>query len=435
MSPGARFRVIAFTIGFAAGTVLAALLQGCTYLQQGEELRFQVPIYTFKDEYVIYPQAGHCLWKAGITNCPKILPSEHYIVIGGKEVPIALLRKIENGVVSTSSVSTEMVQYDPQKNDCKAITPPGYTCSPNFVLKMDAPIPNDPLYKELWGLERIRVRGAWNITYGSGAYVYVVDSGVNRHLELVNNIEEELSYDAIQNKAGPGEGVDDNGHGSHVGGTIAAKHNNGIGVTGVCPGCRIIPIKFLQANGSGSLYNAVRAIDYVTRTARERGIQSPILNASWGGGGYSQPMFHAISEFCNAGGVFVAAAGNEGLDNDIYPSYPSGYPLSCIISVGALDRNNKLAPFSNYGKNTVHIAAPGVSILSTSYAGAGYATMSGSSMASPHVAGVAGLLASKGYKATDIRRRLLDGSVRTAKLRIQKNRSLRAKKAFRVKAN
>lgn len=179
---------------------------------------------------------------------------------------------------------------------------------------------------------------------------------------------------------------DDNGHGTHVSGTIAARSDNGVGVAGVNWKARILPLKFLDASGSGSTSAAVNLIYYAADSGAK------VINASWGGAGYSQSLSDAIQYAGSKGAVFVAAAGNSGTDDDASPFYPASYPLANIVSVAAVDSAGGLAGFSNYGKTSVDVAAPGVDILSTTLGG-GYGWLSGTSMAAPHVSGVLSLLA------------------------------------------
>jgi serine protease len=153
-----------------------------------------------------------------------------------------------------------------------------------------------------------------------------------------------------------------------------------VGVTGVAWTTRMMALKFLTASGSGSTSNAIRCIDYAVAKG------ASILSNSWGGGGFSSSLEAAITRARNAGAVFVAAAGNNGRNVDATANYPSGYAVDNVVSVAAVDRNNNLASFSNYGATTVDLGAPGVSILST-VRGGGYSSFSGTSMATPHVAG------------------------------------------------
>ena len=163
-----------------------------------------------------------------------------------------------------------------------------------------------------------------------------------------------------------------------------------IGVTGVAYSTSIMPLKFLDANGSGYLSDAIEAINYATMERTVYGVNVRVDNCSWGGGGFSAAMQSAIQAAGNAGILVVTAAGNSGTNNDTSPQYPANYNLPNVISVAASTQNNQLASFSNYGATTVDIAAPGVSIYSTTPNNT-YSTYSGTSMATPHVSAVAAL--------------------------------------------
>jgi subtilisin family serine protease len=178
---------------------------------------------------------------------------------------------------------------------------------------------------------------------------------------------------------------DDNSHGTHVAGTIAAVGNNEYGVVGVNWTAQIMPIKFINANGSGTVADAIEAIQYATMMGAR------ITNNSWGGAGFSQALKDAIVAADAAGVLFVAAAGNDGENNDILPFYPASFDVPNIIGAAATDHFDDLAGFSNYGSSSVDLGAPGVDILST-IPNDEYDYKSGTSMATPHVSGVAALI-------------------------------------------
>jgi len=302
-------------------------------------------------------------------------------------------------------------------------------------------VPNDSQYARLWGLNNTGQTGgtpdadidaaeAWDISTGSSEIVVgVIDTGVDyTHPDLAANIwtnpgeiagngidddgngfvDDGNGYDFVNNDGDP---MDDNDHGTHVSGTIAGAGNNGLGVAGVNWSSSIMGLKFLSASGSGYTSDAVRAINYATMMRTTFDVNVRVTNNSWGGGGFSTAMQSAIQASGEAGILFVAAAGNDGTNNDVSPHYPSNYDLANVLSVAATDHNDNLASFSNYGIATVHLAAPGVSIYS-SVPGGGYASYSGTSMATPHVAGVAALAWSVDPDASveDVRCALLQGT-------------------------
>lgn len=291
---------------------------------------------------------------------------------------------------------------------------------PNFIYRT-VRAPNDPDYSKLWGLKNtgskdtsgkdgtagvdVNAELAWDITTGSReVIVSVIDTGVDyTHADLQNNIwvnEAEANgepgvdddgngyiddihgYDFVNNDGDP---MDDQGHGTHCSGTIGAEGNDEKGLVGVAWNVRIMGVKFLDSRGSGTLANAVKAIDY----ARKMGAK--IHSNSWGGGGFSQILKDSIDATRDADQLFVAAAGNDGRNNDNVPAYPASYDTENIVSVAAIDNRGSLAYFSNHGVTTVDVAAPGVNIVSTT-PGNAQASYSGTSMATPHVSGVAVLL-------------------------------------------
>jgi subtilisin family serine protease len=278
--------------------------------------------------------------------------------------------------------------------------------------------PNDPMFAEQWALNNTGQSGgkqkadigaieAWKKSKGSrDVVVAVLDSGVDyKHPDLVNNIwtrpdnipaykDKELGsindlhgYNAADNNGDP---MDDNGHGTHCAGIIGAEGDNGEGISGINQQVTIMPLKFLSRSGSGSTKDAIEAINYAIERKRA-GVNIRVINASWGSTAFSRALQDVIAAANEEGILFIAAAGNNGSSNDSWPHYPSNYNVPNVISVAALDRSDAMASFSNFGTKTVHIAAPGKDILSTWLNGA-YREASGTSMATPYVAGVAALL-------------------------------------------
>ncbi|MGW8257140.1 MAG: S8 family serine peptidase, partial [Thermoguttaceae bacterium] len=297
-------------------------------------------------------------------------------------------------------------------------------------------LPNDPAYYQEYGLSSINAPAAWNLTTGSHSVVVgVVDTGIDyTHVDLAANIwtnpgeipqngidddgdgfvDDVHGFDFVNNDGNP---MDDNGHGTHVSGIIAATGNNSLGITGVNWGVSLMALKFLDSSGAGYVSDAIRAVNYATMMKSRYGVNVCALNNSWGGGGYSSALAAAIEASNNANILFVAAAGNSGTNTDLSAQYPAGYNSANVISVAASDRNDQLASFSCYGATTVDLAAPGVSIYST-VPNNRFAMYSGTSMATPYVTGVAALAWAYKPDATvsEVRSAILQGVDKIASL-------------------
>ena len=248
-----------------------------------------------------------------------------------------------------------------------------------------------PLGGDLWNLDMIGAPEAWATNTngpgatGKGVTIAVVDTGIDyNHLEFEGRIR--AGYDFVD---GDSIAEDSNGHGTHVAGTIAAA-KDGRGMTGVAHDAKIMPIRVLDENGAGYLSDVIRGIRWATNNGAD------VINLSLGGTGYSQAMADAIRHASSRGTVVVMAAGNEG---GASPEYPAAHAIDHGIAVGAVQRDGRLANFSNRAGSQLldYVTAPGVGITST-LPGNRYGRYSGTSMAAPHVAGVAGLLKSQNNK-------------------------------------
>ena len=288
---------------------------------------------------------------------------------------------------------------------------------------------NDSRFNEQWALENtgqssglvdadINAEKMWAIEKGSSNVVIgIIDTGVDythpdlvenmgkNSLEIPNNqkdddnngyVDDVYGINAINSSGNP---MDDNIHGTHVAGIIGARGNNNVGISGVAQKVSIMACKFLNAAGSGGTSDAIKCLEYFASLKNTMNIVA--TNNSWGGGPSSKAMKDAIKVHETKGILFIAAAGNDSKNNDTTPSYPASYDVDNIISVASTDRKDLISSFSNYGKKTVHVAAPGSKILST-VLNHGYGELSGTSMAAPQVSGLTAVIASKypsyGYK-------------------------------------
>jgi subtilisin family serine protease len=299
---------------------------------------------------------------------------------------------------------------------------------PNWIQKIQL-TPNDPNFGQLWGLNNtgqtvsgqvgipgadIEAVQAWDVSTGSSSIVVgVIDTGVDyNHPDLAANIWSAPAafsvtvggqtincpagshgYNSITNTCTP---LDDNNHGTHCSGTIGGRGNNGTGVAGVNWTTSIMGLKFLSASGSGDTANAIECIDFAIQAKQifGAGANVQVLSNSWGGGGFSQALQDAITRSNNAAMLFVAAAGNSNSNNDVTANWPSNYPVANVLAVAATDNRDNKSSFSSFGATQVDLGAPGTGIVSTVRNG-GFASFSGTSMATPHVAGAAALVLSR----------------------------------------
>lgn len=291
----------------------------------------------------------------------------------------------------------------------------------------EAPPAADPDLAKAYGISKVSADKAWAIQKGSkDVIVAVIDTGVDynhpdlafnmwRNTKSLNSLRtgvdaqgdeiagDVVGWDFVHNDNLP---FDDNQHGTHCAGTIGAVGNDGRGISGVSQRVSIMAVKFLSGSGSGDTAAAVKAIDYaVSRGAK-------VLSNSWGGSGddgTNGALKEAVVRAEKAGVLFVAAAGNDGTDNDTRPVFPAAFDVPNMLTVAATTESDTMAFFSNRGAKSVHVGAPGANVYST-VPGNKYAKLSGTSMACPHVAGAAALVWSQFPNADykEIKRRLMD---------------------------
>jgi thermitase len=315
-------------------------------------------------------------WKAGTSA--QTMQAAHG-KLGGQAVRKNSKLGIEVVKVTSGSVREMIQKYKQNPNVVYA--------EPNYYFHA-LWIPNDPAFSsQQWGPQKIQAPQAWDVTRGSSAVkIAVVDTGVqDNHPDLQGKVIN--GWDFVQDDATPQDG---NGHGTHVAGIAAAVTNNGEGIAGMAPDAKILAVRVLNNSGSGTLDDVAAGIQY----AADQGAQ--VINLSLGGSSGTATLQNAVDYAWNKGSVVVAAAGNSSSSAPMYPAYYSN-----AIAVASTDSNDNKSSFSNYG-SWVDVAAPGSSIYST-YNRSRYATLSGTSMASPHVAGLAGLLAAQGRNNVQIR--------------------------------
>ncbi len=368
-------------------------------------------------EFIVHMKSGPAprsfFRLAGVTPLRAFISSQAYLV------------KVDNG---EDLAAIERIRQHPDVAAVEA----------NRIFRLKR-LANDPNFSAQYYHQRMQTPAAWELSTGSkNVVVGVIDTGVNHeHPDLRDNIWtnpgeaglDDLGRDKASNLIDDdGNGyvddvhgwnfqkndssfMDDNGHGSHCAGIIGARGDNGIGIAGINWDVNIASLKFIDGvTGEGDTAGAVAAIEYATSMGMD------IINASWGATVESLPgpdeedlLRDAIAAAGEKGILFVAAAGNEASDNDMIPTLPAGYPLPNVVSVAATTAADGVAFFSNFGVQSVHLGAPGNSVLST-VLGTSIARFSGTSMAAPMVVGAAALLKAKYPKmeAVDLKQRLLE---------------------------
>jgi len=359
--------------------------------QADKGLGFEQPIYREGEVIVKFKKDVAAMTAGSIASSYVMRPVREFKILSRRKGQPYLLLKSDR---LTTQQMISVLENDPGVE----------SVSPNYIRRICA-IPNDHSFDQLWGLNNtgqtvngisgtldadIDAPETWDISTGSAdVVVAVVDTGVDyTHQDLAGNMWVNPAPDTFSDSvshlytddtyginafAGTGDPMDDNGHGTHISGTVGAVGNNGLGITGVNWTAGIMACKFLDADGYGTDADAITCIEYAVDRKTNHGVNVVAINASWGGGGgaNNDPLYEVISAAGNAGIIFVAAAGNSASNNDTTPFYPASYNLPNIISVAATNQNDNLASFSNYGPKSVDLGAPGANILST-LPGGGY---------------------------------------------------------------
>jgi thermitase len=361
---------------------------------------------------------------------PLSLAGIFFLFIGGLVLFYSFDDQISNGIYRSGSSVSKGKKSGTLDN--RALEDSVITSKVNKVENEPSALFNDPAISQAWGLKKADAVRAWTVTKGSREIVVaVIDTGLDvNHEDIKNNVWKnpgETGLDSLgRDKATNGVDDDKNGyiddvngwnfvgnnrnlsdnhgHGTHIAGIIGAEANNGKGIVGIAPEVSIMVLKYFDplSTGTDNLKNTIKAIHY----AIEKGAQ--IINYSGGGLDYSQEEHDAVEEAKNKGILFVAAAGNERSNSDKIPYYPADYGLENVISVTAFNPSQEVLSSSNWGVNTVDIAAPGQNILST-LPGNSYGFMTGTSQATAFVTGAAALIMSHktGFKYNDVKKYIL----------------------------
>jgi len=358
---------------------------------------------------------------AGSAFAQDFVPGEIIVKLKPGASKAAVAAVAGAGALSTAAVSPSsgamLVKLGPGVEVASAVALLGKSrdvvyAEPNWVQHATV-VPDDPQQGSQWEWPVIDAYDAWDVETGDASIaVNIIDTGIDTdHEDLAANVwtnaleaggatgvdddgngyvDDLHGWNAVANNGSP---EDDNYHGSHCAGTIGAVTNNGTGVAGVNWASSLVACKFLNASGSGSSFDAIECIDYIIATKAAGSADIRVSSNSWGGGGFSAALRDAIQSATDAGILWVNAAGNDSSNNDCFGTgaYPSSYNVDNIISVASTTSTDAMSSFSNYGQATVDIGAPGSNILST-FPDDEYSSISGTSMACPHVAGVAALV-------------------------------------------